>query len=143
MAGKYPDNFRKTQSDEGFVCREFLLPSELETCKREEGKLPSMRKMCLGCNRYFTTRWHYACLRDKVNSSTLVQDHYNEIDVDDGYVKSVCIYPNIDPDQPPRIIRPIIEFKREFYIYSKMVMRGNTSGKTVSLKCAKESKVDF
>lgn len=142
LANKYPDNFNSAQSDEGFICREFLLPSELETWKKEE-KLPVMKKLCLGCNRLLTTTWHYECLKDKVDSSRLIQDHYNITGEDGGYSTSACIYPNVDPDHPPRIIRPIIEFKPEFYIYGKVIMGGEVSKRRVKLRCVRESKVGF
>lgn len=142
MANKFPDNFKKTQSDEGFVCREFLLPSELETWKKEN-KLPPIPKLCLGCNRLYTTKWHYRCLKQKIDSNELIQDHYNESGKEGEYATSACIYPNVDPDQPPRVIRPIIEFKPEFYIYSKITLRGITSGRNIKLRCVKESKVGF
>lgn len=46
------------ESDKCFVCREYLLPSQLETYQKSK-KLPSQHGKCLICTRYFASYAYY------------------------------------------------------------------------------------
>jgi len=69
---------------EAFVCREFLLPSQLEEFQTS-GKLPKVHGKCLICCRYFTA-YTYTLARNQPNfnpkSSICLQAFGNKIVVD-------------------------------------------------------------
>jgi len=100
--------------DSGFICREFLTPSELKTYQRTR-KYPTYPKTCLLCNRYRTTQSYQKSIQKNEESIEILQDHYNVIDEIGGYKKENCILPS--ESSFTGIYQPIVKFSCQDYIY--------------------------
>ena len=59
------------ETDLAFVCVEYLLPTEQEAFK-STGVLPTRRKKCLLCSRYFTSYLYY---KSRVDTTFRMEDH--------------------------------------------------------------------
>lgn len=71
------------ETEKSFVCKEWLLPSQLKTFK-DKGKLPSQTQKCLVCTRYFTSYiYHLArtCPTFKCQSPLQLQLFANQAQV--------------------------------------------------------------
>lgn len=142
MAARYPDSASRAATDEGFVCREFLLPSQVETFAKSHD-LPADRRMCLGCNRLFTNfYYHYYRSRDR-EPHFLLQDHTVLIDSPEEYASVHCIYPNPDQGKWTGIVRPFVRFAWEAFAFCPFNIKMGTSDDVQVLKGAREMQLDF
>lgn len=69
------------ETDKSFVCKEWLLPSQLDTF-RNTGKLPAQQQKCLVCTRYFASYCYYlarTCPTFKCQSAMQIQLFANEV----------------------------------------------------------------
>lgn len=139
LATRYPDSIEDTKTEDGFVCREFLLPDQLEAYKIDPTALPNEEQLCLGCNRLMTTFWYYNYLSKNEEPAELLQDHYNPIGQEGGYPSEYFIYPNPTESKFTGISRPIIKFSKNTYVYAKIKFVNDISGKELTLKCVKET----
>ncbi len=142
MATRYPDPIENVKPQDGFICREFLLPSELENWKKSKF-LPEQEQLCLVCNRLFTTFWYYLYRWKNEEPVEIIQNHFYLIDEDGEYDLSCCIYPNPTDDTWTGIVRPFIKFRKNSYVYTKCDLKGEKTQKILTLKCVKETHMDF
>lgn len=66
MCTQFPNSAEEVSQDSAFICREFLLPSQLERWESDR-VLPAERQLCLGCNRMLTTYWYYRYMNAYAN----------------------------------------------------------------------------
>ncbi len=148
MAIRYPDSIDDTKTEDGFICREFLFPSQIEKWKKES-KLPDEQQLCLGCNRQRTTFWYYDYRRKGVEPFEILQDHWNPINDDKNdnnkteYPSQCCIYPNSTEKNFDGIVRPFVKFCRSNYIYAKVELINDVTGRKIELKAVKETILQY
>ena len=145
MATRFPDSLENYTSEDGFVCREFLLPTQLEKWKTEK-ILPQERRLCLGCNRLYTCYWYYINVRRGKEPDEILQDHAYEVGKDGEYNMDYCLnYTNTQPGARwTGIARPFVKFSADTFIYSRMELKNNKNpSQSVTLKRAQEMKVHF
>lgn len=142
LSTRYPDSTEDARPEDGFVCREFLLPSQLERWKREK-ILPDQEQLCLGCNRMLTTYWYYLYRYKGEEPVEILQDHCNTVDQEGEYDMTYCIYPNPTEDKWSGLSRPVVKFSKETYVYCKMKLVGEKSKREFVLKCVRETKAGF
>lgn len=152
MFSKSPDSLEEKGSNEGFIMREFLLPSELKVWETE-GLLPTFPKCCIICNRYDTT-YHYK-YHEEENSEPLelLQDHYNSICNDlgggDGYPNELCLQPCANRNQKSGkrytgIEMPIIRY--DLIDYTKGIVKKPHPfkiGEFIEVECLVERVINF
>lgn len=141
MAVRYPDTAVEATSEEGFICREFLLPSQ-ELAWRTEGTLPDEKQLCLGCNRMLTTFYYYLYKARDEAPVELIQTHYNPVG-DGEYDPARCLHPNPDSGKWTGIARPFIEFAPNTFVYVEYDITANTTGRKWNLLGVKEEMTDF
>lgn len=126
----------------GFVCREFLTPSENDAFKAT-GKLPAQPAKCLLCSRYYTTFTYRVARSDPnfvVDAAIPIQAYSNSIGCvhgesipetsahvggDDGYHPSVCLavdaeFANTEAGRGPMgtlLWRPFVAFHSGHFKY--------------------------
>jgi len=118
-------NFKEMNNPEGFVCREFLLPSQ-ERRFLEERTLPSQRQYCLLCNRFYTTLHFWKYIQRDENPGILLQNHYNTIGGPDGYDIRNCINPTTVMGDFKGIVKPILKFTANDYVYGTCSVKKGT-----------------
>ncbi len=92
MALAFPDTLSNSIQKEGFTCREWLLPSELNRTKEQRGWFPPAPKPCLMDTRL---RVHYhvlQALKNHVAPKEMLPDHESVIEKD-GYNTNDCFSP--------------------------------------------------
>lgn len=144
MAARYPDSAARDSTDEGFVCREFLLPSHVAEFAKSRN-LPKQQRLCLGCNRLLTHfYYHYYRSRDR-EPKFLLQDHAIIVDSPGEYSSSDCIYPNPDEGKWTGIVRPIVRYSAQWFAFCPFnVTTGDAADvQTRVLKGAREMHMDF
>ena len=126
----------------GFVCREFLKPSQNATLQ-STGKLPPIIQPCVLCSRYATSTLYHRYMQqrgpgDPVMPIDLLHDHAVIINQDGEYSPSVCLLTTF-PDRPfTGIVKPFPGFNGNHYRYAKTTAHG------VDLPCVVETSVmDF
>ena len=99
---------------DGFVLREFLLPSEEEEYKRT-GKLPGEGRLCLMCKRSEIARAFINVRADGmgVKSNVVLQDYRNVVGVEGEYCLEDCILSS--PNIYQGILDPIVLHLRNAY----------------------------
>ncbi len=142
MAGRYPDTAVESTIEEGFVCREFLRPSELDVWKAA-GTLPEASQLCLGCNRMLTTFYYYMYQSRGEAPVELIQTHYNPVGAPGDYETARCLYPNPDPSKWTGIARPFVEFAPNTFVYVEFELTANTTGRVWRLLGVQEVMTDF
>ena len=145
MATRFPDSLENYTSEDGFVCREFLLPSQLEKWKAEKS-LPQERRLCLGCNRLYTCFWVYLNLSRGRAPDEILQDHAYEVGRDGEYDMDYCLNHSIT--QPGAkwtgIARPFVKFATDTYVFSRTELKNRKNpNQSITLKSAQEIKVHF
>jgi hypothetical protein len=114
----------------GFVCREFLLPSQEATFQRTR-ELPRSIQLCLLCNRRETTMLYYQAMQQRGPGNPLMpvhtlQNHSVRIDEKGEYDKSACLKTEFDNHQFTGIVKPFIGFSASHYDYATVVEHGHT-----------------
>jgi len=130
-------------TENAFVCREFLLPSQLKTFN-ESGTLPKTHSKCLLCSRYFMS-YVYTLARNSPNfkptgsialqafgntigvedveSETLL--YANDVETEDGYSNHVMLYADerwadlasSRGNLGTLLWRPVVRFKSSDYVF--------------------------
>ena len=108
-------------SDNGFICREFLTPSEDKLFKTE-GKLPKNRKQCLICNRIRTTDRYLWFQKTNKPVYELMQDHWNTFNEPGEYNLEKCIFFTGSKKKISKLFRPIIKYSSNNYIYNNIIV---------------------
>ncbi len=88
----FPSRDNLSKSSRGFVCREFLLPSESDEFAATEG-LPRFRAKCLLCIRLITTYLYHDNRKRGVYQGALIQNHRVIVDVEGEYDSAKCLSP--------------------------------------------------
>lgn len=145
MAIRYPDSVSKVSTEEGFVCREFLLPSEKKALDDSNGvRFPTaVAGLCLGCNRFLTTYWYFSKMSAGEEPAELLQNHCNPIEREGEYAASRCLYPNPDESRWTGIARPIVRFAPNTFTYVRVNIVGERTGTAWRLKGARETHVAY
>jgi len=138
------------ETDAAFVCREFLLPSQLKEFQNS-GRVPKTQGKCLMCARYFTA-YTYTLARNSPDfcpkscisiqafgnliESTSPEDdvlgHSNSIGGDDGYNADAMLYvdekwTDTAASRGPLgtlLWRPVVRFKTSDYVFLKNASDG-------------------
>tara|TARA_Y100000817_G_scaffold302288_2_gene283116 strand:+ start:78 stop:908 length:831 start_codon:yes stop_codon:yes gene_type:complete len=106
-----------TTTDEGFVLREFLLPSQFKRFL-ETKELPKMRQLCLMCRRAEVARL-YVCMRaDGDTSSALISDMRNFGSVAGEYCLDQMLLPSTT--NKVGLFDPIVAHCRKHYTLTKI-----------------------
>lgn len=142
LAARYPDSAVEATNAEGFVCREFLRPSELDGWV-STGKLPASRRLCLGCERLLTTFYYYLHQTRGESPVELIQTHYNLIDEPGEYDAARCLYPNPDAGKWTGIARPFVEFTANTFVPVRFELVSETTKRKWLLLGAREEMTDF
>ena len=130
LASRSPVGIEDDCPEDGFVCKEFLLPSQLEIFEKTK-RLPTERRLCLGCNRFSTYHWYLYYQQKRTQPIEILQDHQNPIDQNEGYCSSACIYMNPDIKQFTGIVRPIVKFNKNNIIFASSKFQGSKKKKCV------------
>lgn len=141
MGAIFPDSAHVNSSDDGFICREFLLPSQEEKCAN--GILPEQVQLCLVDNRLITYFHYIKNLKNNTTPKELLQNHCYKIDDIDGYAKEHCIFPMPGENKKKwtGIVDTFVKFSPNNYIYN--VMDDPSGRKNVTLKCLVEQNLNF
>jgi hypothetical protein len=139
LAIQHPDNLEETKAEDGFIAREFLLPS-VRNHSIMIGKPPEEEEYCLLDLRLRTTYTYYQCIFDSFEPKELLQNHYNTVNEADGYSLDHCIYPNPKTEKKFGIDRPIMKFNANNYTYGTMTDPHLPDNE---LKCIFELNVNF
>jgi hypothetical protein len=137
LASSYPDSVEIVRPEEGFIAREFLLPSEKETFE-QRGVLPEEPQLCLLCKRLEITFLHYYYSSNDIEPVEIIQDHQNEIGKAGEYASQFCINPVIGKKRTG-IVAPIVKFAAHDYVYG----RTNINGYHEPVKCLFETNLGF
>ena len=142
IAARYPDTVAEATSEEGFVCREFLRPSQLDQWKAN-GELPPDRQVCLGCNRMITSFLYYKHKSCGETPTQLIQDHYNRVDEPGEYDLARCLHPNPDSGKWTGIAYPFMEFAPNTFAYVVFELTAKVNARKWHLLGAEEIMTDF
>ena len=139
MCNSFPDSIEGSKPENAFICREFLLPKDYEKFNAT-GELPKCPAECLLCNRARTTCEYERIIKNKVTPIELIQDHQNSVDEPGAYSIKHCIYPSPSGNLWTGIVRPIVKFCSNHYIYTKIPMPNHPKG---HIKGILEQNLDF
>lgn len=119
MAARYPDTVEDlSQDSNGFVGREFLLPTQLERFQRT-GALPLFRRHCLVCNRASTCLAYTAMIHENEEPDHMILDHrYDRLDEPGEYRKNICLSIVIK-NIKTTVCSPFVEFCANRYEYTR------------------------
>ncbi len=93
MAGFQPDGCERALSDNGFICKEFLTPSQEQKYIINEEKYPKEQFLCLPDLRLTTNfRWNQN-VKENIIPKESIQNHCYKVDVPGGYRSEKCISP--------------------------------------------------
>lgn len=138
MAANYPEPIETGLPTDGFICREWLLPSEKKKLE-ESGILPEDNKLCLLDNLSMMSFLYYNYLYKGTEPIACIQTHYNKVDCVGNYKLDCCILPNPRKEQFAGIVRPIVKFATNHYTYDTVSVEGEAH----PLKCVHEQRVIF
>jgi hypothetical protein len=121
---------QQSRSRLGFVCREFLLPSQ-EAYFRKNHKLPKQHQLCILCNRRETTFQYMQVMGQRGPGEPLMpthvfQDHAVIVDQEGEYDKSACLKTQFDKHQFTGIVLPFVGFSASHYSYATVVEHSQT-----------------
>ena len=141
IAAHFPDVASETASDERFIAREFLRPSEVQYWKNTEN-LPAVTRLCLGCNRLMTSVAYHQYRVNGEQPTELFQDHCNIIDTDGEYDGRLCLAPVVG-GRFTGITMPIVEFSPHNMVPAEFEVVSSETGTTWIVKGVSESQADF
>lgn len=115
MANVFPVSELSGNANNGFICMEFLFPSE-KTKYNETKLLPHGIRECFLCNTLLTCCRYYNLEYKNKEAKEIIQDHSVKIDQIDGFKLDNCICPPKD-SQYYGIIAPFLKFSSINYTY--------------------------
>lgn len=147
---KSPDSIEDSINGNGFICREFLLPSELQKWEIEK-VLPEICGLCILCRRYESTNLFEIHAEENTSPQELIQDHWNSISTEneiDGYSLENCLPPvqNRNSKSGPRktgIELPILKFSKSDYIPQMRKRFDPRTKEFIEVKCFVERPLNF
>lgn len=112
----------------GFVCREFLLPSQLAEA-RDTNRLPDTIRMCLLCNIYRTSQNVMQFSQQKIGCEerepiVILQDHQVITNQVGEYAKEAMLPYTFGNRRSTGIVRPFLAYSDGNYAYSHTVRHG-------------------
>lgn len=149
MSLRHPDTVEDAQGARGWICREFLLPSQQKKLDSER-VLPLYRQLCLLCNRLLTTFTYKKNEDENKEPLEIIQDHCNTIGVEnDGYPLESCLEPIANKSQKigfkiTGITRPIRRFSAVDYVPKiEEILDQDNPGQLVKVRCFAETPLNF
>ena len=138
LAANYPEPIETTQPSDGFICREWLLPSEQRKVQGS-GLLPEDTKLCLLDNLALMGFLYHKHVYRGTEPVPCIQTHCNKVDSEGNYRLDCCYQPNPRKKRYSGIVRPIIKFAPNHYTYDTTTVEGEDR----PLKCVHERRVVF
>jgi hypothetical protein len=149
MSLRHPDTVEDTMGARGWICREFLLPSQQKKLDSER-VLPLYRQLCLLCNRLLTTFTYKKNEDENKEPLEIIQDHCNVIGVEnDGYPLETCLEPIASKSQKigfkiTGITRPIRRFSAVDYVPKvEEILDQDNPGQLIKVRCFAETPLNF
>jgi len=115
--GEECEGLKITTTDEGFVLREFLLPSQYKRFL-ETKELPVMPQLCLMCRRAEVARLYVSMRADKSTSSALISDYRNFGSVSGEYQLSQMLLPSTTNNIG--LFDPVVHHVRKHYTITRI-----------------------
>lgn len=110
MALNFPDTLQDGSSDEGFVCREFLLPDQVAHWQLKQRYEHEQPQPCLLDNLALITYGHFYYLQKKLPAKEILQNFRVPMGYPGGYPADICLYPTPGQKLFTGIVRPIRRF---------------------------------
>ena len=115
--GEACEGLKITTTDEGFVLREYLLPSQYKRFL-ETKELPVMPSLCLMCRRAEVARLYVSMRADKSTSCALISDFRNFASVSGEYDISQCLLPSTTNNLG--LFDPVVHHVRKHYTLTRI-----------------------
>lgn len=115
--GEACEGLRISTTDEGFVLREYLLPSQYKRFL-ETKELPKMPQLCLMCRRSEVARLYVSMRADKSTSCALISDLRNFASVSGEYDISQCLLPSTNNNIG--LFDPVVHHVRKHYTLTRI-----------------------
>ena len=103
--------------NDGFIVREFLLPSQYKTFA-ETGELPEFNQMCLLCRRASVAKLYINIKSDKESTGALISNYRNFAGVSGEYAISQCLLPSATAHTG--LFDPVVLHQRDAYTAVKV-----------------------
>jgi len=100
----------------GFVCREFLLPSELDQW-RVRHELPQRRSFCVFCEMFMITIEFDRLVKERVTPVKIL--HRWAVRIGPGQFNADCMLPVRHEDRWSGIVRPFPRMSASHYVFGK------------------------
>ncbi len=150
MSLRHPDTVEDTLGNRGWICREFLLPSQQKELD-SKNVLPRYRQSCLLCNRLLCTYIFKKNDRDDTEPLEIIQDHCNIVGNadNDGYPLETCLGPIANKNQKiggkfTGITQPIRRFCAVDYVPKLLnILDLDNPGEWVEVRCFVELPLNF
>lgn len=136
-AANYPEMVKTHRKGSGFICMEFLLPSEKRAWDVHE-QLPKWRKLCIICTRAVVTSRLQESIKNGVEPELPLHDHSVFIDVPGEYDSRVCLNPTVGQGKMTGIVAPFVGYNAADYTYGEV----ETESRTV-LGLLESNRLDF
>jgi len=118
-----------------FVCREFLLPAELDEWKVKR-QLPTRRGLCVFCEMFMISIEYSRLVRDRVTPLKIL--HRWAVRIGPGQFNAACMLPVAHEDRWTGVVRPFPRMNANNYVY------GETDVGKVRLPCMRPTdRLDF
>jgi len=122
----------------GFIGREFLLPSQLNTYQSSSnGTLPRVRQMCVICDRGCVTAMVHHCIETCQEPNVPLHTYDVEVDTPDGYRADLLLHPVACDNRGTGIVGPFPALNIANLVYGKVTIN------KCLYSCLVESGTDF
>ena len=111
------EGLKITTTDEGFILREFLLPSQYKTFL-EQKKLPKFPQLCLMCRRAEVSRLYVSMRSDNSTSAGLISDFRNFGAVAGEYELDQMLLPSTN--NSVGLFDPVVLHVRKYYTLTRI-----------------------
>ena len=136
MAASFPSMSAPDGKGCGFICKEFLLPSQLSTYKAH-GKLPEHRFMCVICERAIVTAAVYDHVQNRKEPQMPLHRFTVPIEGEKGYRRDQLLDITACGTRLTGIVGPFPALNPQNLVYSKLSVEGRI------FNCIIESETDF
>jgi hypothetical protein len=113
---------------QGFVCREFLMPSQ-EAHLLATGKLPEVHQVCLLCNRYATTHLYHQYTQQRGPGEPrvpldVIHNHSVIVDQPGEYDHTACLATTFRDRYFTGIVKPFVGWAAGHYRFATSIAHG-------------------
>lgn len=136
MAASFPSMSAPDGKGCGFICKEFLLPSQVSTYKAH-GKLPEYRFMCVICERAIVTAAVYDHVQNRKEPQMPLHRFTVPIEGEKGYRRDQLLDITACGTRLTGIVGPFPALNPQNLVYSKLSVEGRI------FNCIIESETDF